>query len=365
MLNALILCAVLFGIPGSRAGLPRLAAKQAAVLGSALWALHPLWTSTCSYIVQRHALLATLFVLLGIWSWLLAQQHFAAGRRRSGWALALVSIIGFGTLAGLSKPNGFLLPLLLLALQLCSADSKGMAAVRRPEVLLLLGLPSLIIIGGLVLAGFADAPDNRPWTVAERLLTQPRVVTAYLGQLFLPGVYSGAGFLPTTFLSRRDCWIPLDTLFTGVAVCLAGGGTRTTPVGADCDERRIVLFRRPRSREHCAAARTVLRAPQLPSALLFWPIAVLCTKPGAALNWRRLGAVALLVLFALLTLARASLWGQPLLLSLTWARDLPDSARAQTYAAAMLIDAGQADLAIARLEPLLLSSSPRHSTPSP
>lgn len=353
VLNATVLYAVLLRL-GVLAGMREASARDASALAAAFWALHPLWVSTVLYVVQRHALLATLFVLLGIWTWLAAQQRFRDGRKRAGWLLALASVLGFGTLAGLSKPNGFLLPLLLLVLHWSFFCRTGKHAPRRPEVLLLLVLPSLIIIGGLLLAGFADPPEDRPWTLAERLLTQPRVIAAYLGQLFLPSVYSG-GVFADDFLVSRGLLNPPDTLFSlAFILALAGASlalSRRSPIWASA----FLFYLAGHVLESTVLPLELYfeHRNYLPAALLFWPFAVQLTKLGPALKWRCLGAVGLLVLLGLLTLARASLWGQPLQSALMWARDLPDSARAQTNAAAMLIDVGRADLAIELLTPQL------------
>lgn len=353
VLNALTLYVVLLRL-GILAGLREAAARDASALAAALWALHPLWVSTVLYVVQRHAMLATLFVLLGVWTWLAAQQRFCAGRNRAGWALALASVLGFGTLAGLSKPNGFLLPLLLLVLHWIFFCRTRKSTLRRPEVLALLVLPSLVIVGGLLLAGFADPPENRPWTIAERLLTQPRVIAAYLGQLFLPSVYSG-GVFADDFLASRGLLDPPETLYSLVFILALVGASlalsRRAPIWASA----ALFYLAGHVLESTVVPLELYfeHRNYLPATLLFWPFAVLLTKSGPALKWRRLGAVGLLVLLGLLTLARASLWGQPLQLALMWANDLPDSARAQTNAAAMLIDTGRADLAIERLTPQL------------
>lgn len=347
--NALLLVALLDRL-GARAGLDRRHALSAAVLAGAAWALHPLWVSSVLYIVQRHALLAASFVFGGLLLWLAAERAFEARRALRGWCLALAAIGACGLAAGLCKPNGFLLPVLALAVLPVGARPQASAG-RWPRRTLLL-LPAILLVAALAYAGLTgDAEGRRPWSIGERLLTQPRVLLDYLRLLLLPDAHS-AGVFADDYRVSTSAWQPATTL-PAAALVLAGA---------------IVALRWRRSPWACALLfflaghlleSTVLplelyfeHRNYLPAALLFWPLGIALTAPGAAPRWRLAGAAAGIGLLAGFTLMRAALWGDPLALALNWSRDYPHSARAQAHAVGELVARGHLDIALARLEPL-------------
>src|SRR5690606_11002090 len=116
-LNGLLLYATLAAL-GRRLSSDMVRVRTAALLAAALWLLHPLWASTVLYVVQRHAMLAAFFVMAGIRAWIASRNAFDQGRGTRGWLLAVLAVPVFGSLAGLAKANGFLLPLLLGVLEL-------------------------------------------------------------------------------------------------------------------------------------------------------------------------------------------------------------------------------------------------------
>ncbi|MGH8270729.1 MAG: hypothetical protein ACRESG_00205 [Gammaproteobacteria bacterium] len=87
------------------------------ILGAGMWLAHPLFVSTTLYVVQRMTILAALFVFAGLNCYVWGRARLVVGRRRSGYALMIVGIVG-GTFFGmLSKENAALLPLLALVLE--------------------------------------------------------------------------------------------------------------------------------------------------------------------------------------------------------------------------------------------------------
>jgi len=90
----------------------------------------------------------------------------------------------------------------------------------------------------------------------------------------------------------------------------------------------------------------------LPAMLLFWPLArSLCAwKISRGL---RIGiASGLLALCALITWQRTDLWGKPEQLAALWAKQNPDSSRAQAVAAISNLSAGRPASALAQLTPI-------------
>ncbi len=100
-------------------------------------------------------------------------------------------------LAFLCKENGALLPLLLLTMELVLFRLGGTAHTKH----LLATYFGLVGIALLVLAAYA----GRDFTLGERLLTQPRMRTLYMGQVLLPrpdwmGFYYGGVDVYTSHL---------------------------------------------------------------------------------------------------------------------------------------------------------------------
>ncbi|MCC6592250.1 MAG: tetratricopeptide repeat protein [Xanthomonadales bacterium] len=348
IVNAFLLVAVLDRL-GMRVGLHARHARSAAVLAGFLWALHPLWVSSVLYIVQRHALLAATFVLCGLRLWLAAEYAFESGRPRRGWLLAFVAMCGCGLAAGLSKPNGFLLPVLALAALPPLARAQVPAARRASRLLLV--LPATLLVAGLVYAGLSLDATGRPWTIGERLLTQPRVLLDYLHLLLLPDAYS-SGVFADHYRVSSSLWEPPATL-PAAALLVAGACAafrwRRSPWAI-----ALLFFLAGHLLESTVLPLELYfeHRNYLPAALLFWPAGIVLTAPGRWPRARWASGAALIALLACLTWMRASLWGDPLALALNWARDFPQSARAQAHAAGELSARGYDDLALARLQPL-------------
>ena len=152
------------------------------------WTASPFLSTTHLMVVQRMTGLAGFFTLLCLWLYATARDSYKAGSWRSNLQLALIA--GLGTLlAGLSKENGFLLPLFLLLLERLLVPDHGVrpAPLNRGFLAIVLGIPTAAIAGYLLYRGFAASGyQTRDFSMWERLLTQPRILFDYIRQLLLP-----------------------------------------------------------------------------------------------------------------------------------------------------------------------------------
>ncbi len=200
--------------------------RFAALLGAALWLLHPLFVSTTLYVVQREAMLPALFIVLGLLGYCGARGLAAQGRP-TGAVLCALSI-GICTILGtLSKANGALLPLLawiVEAIFLAPATPishartrRGFAAMRR----WVLVAPSILLFAFLAKTafdGFVNGlPAIRPWTLGERLLTESRILVDYLWLLWLPRPYT-AGLFNDSYVASTGLLSPPTTLLCLFAI---------------------------------------------------------------------------------------------------------------------------------------------------
>lgn len=183
-------------------------ARQAwllAVVAAGCWLLHPFLVSTTLYVVQRMAQLATLFVLAGIAGHLYGRS-LADTHRTRGYVVMTLSMGVFTVLATLSKENGALLPVLVGVLEITVLTASRLPALDRRWSALFLVAPALLI--GAFLAykalahGFFNVLAPRDFSVYERLLTQPRVLSEYLGNWFLPRIYTTGVFQDHVIASR-------------------------------------------------------------------------------------------------------------------------------------------------------------------
>jgi hypothetical protein len=160
----------------------------AACVIAMVWAAHPLQVSTVLYVVQRMEMLALTFVLSALLVYLHGRLRQQAGSVGWPWLLASAALAGLGLL---SKENAALFPVYTLALELTVlkfagrddgferrlAWAYGLATAAAAVVFFLVVLPPQLS---------PEAYAYRDFSLAERLLTQLRVLPLYLGQIILP-----------------------------------------------------------------------------------------------------------------------------------------------------------------------------------
>lgn len=330
----------------------------AALIATALWLFNPLWVSTVLYVVQRHAMLAATFVLAGARAWVGSRNAFENGRTGLGWTLAILAVPVFGTLAGLSKANGFLLPLLLAVLELTVLR---VYAPRGPSRIwagrLFVWLPSILLLGCLSWYAMQigmDSNHGRPWTLGQRLLTQPRALLQYLWDILIPKL-STIGVFTDGFTHSQSWREPLTTLPAVLAVIALGLTFWMLRKRAPVVAVALGFFLAGHILESSVVMLELYfeHRNYLPATLLFWPSVWYMTFPGRLYRWLTIALVAYATLMALTTAAQARLWGDPLALALVWAKENPESSRAQTHASHQERLAGRQSAADRRLSSLV------------
>jgi hypothetical protein len=305
-------------------------ADAAALLGAGLWALHPLFVSTTLYAVQREALLAGSFTLIGLLAWghglRLMQQ-----RSRAGAAWMLGGIGGGTLLATLCKANGALLPLLALVLAATVYRDVATSRLAKRWNWVLLVLPGGLICMYVVshLGQWSTPIPSRPWDIGQRVITEPRVLLDYLATLIVPRVLS-TGVYNDNYAWSTDLLHPATTLpalLAVLALLMTGFAIRGRhPVIA----ASLLFF----FVGHLLESTTIPlelyfeHRNYLPAMLLGWPLA----RSIVGSQWHvtvRVGiAAALLSLLAITTWQRASLWADQPRMAGLWAATNPSSSRA-------------------------------------
>ena len=162
-----------------------------ALLATTLWAANPIQTQAITYVIQRMASLATLFYLAGVFGYLQAR---GAEQRRTKILWYVGCLVGFLLAVG-SKENAILLPLALGLIEIVFYQDLGrLKANKRFIRTVVLSVVAVIVVGLALFALFKGSPidyfqrryADRPFSLGQRLLTEPRVLVLYLSQLFYP-----------------------------------------------------------------------------------------------------------------------------------------------------------------------------------
>ncbi|MDI3260686.1 MAG: hypothetical protein QJR02_13450 [Sinobacteraceae bacterium] len=194
-------------------------AAVGALLCTALWGLHPIQVSTVLYAVQRMTELSAGFTLLGLIAFVHGRTlAFTQAWRGYAWMVCGIGVCG--VLAVLSKETGGLLPVYGLCLEYLLLRRATDAPPRwRIGVVVLLWMPVLALVTYLtwhwpqILRSYA----MRDFTPAQRLLTEGRVLAAYLHELLLPRLASG-GIFGDDFLPSQNLWTPDSTAWSWLLV---------------------------------------------------------------------------------------------------------------------------------------------------
>ena len=189
-----------------------------ALLTTALWLLHPMQLSTVLYVVQRMTLLSALFTLTGLWAYLRCRDGIAGRHDPRAYLKFMAPLAISLILAILSKESGILLLLYIIVIEkTLFSNSAGL----KNGFLLVLSLPLLALLVYL-LADFGRimaSYDFRPFSMFERLLTQPSVLLVYLKHILLP-VYGSFGLFHDDFPISTGLLTPPYTLVSIAALIL-------------------------------------------------------------------------------------------------------------------------------------------------
>jgi len=165
-------------------------ASSIALLSAVLWAINPVQIQAITYIVQRMASMAAMFYVLGIYCYLKARVEKKEDRQRAiqFYLGCLASFIG----AVLSKENAVMLPVSLGLIEIVFfRDIRVLIRDKKIIYIVAATLALVVVLSVAFIATdgfgrFSRGYASRPFTMLERLLTQPRILILYLSQLFYP-----------------------------------------------------------------------------------------------------------------------------------------------------------------------------------
>jgi protein O-mannosyl-transferase len=189
-----------------------------AVAVAAAWSLHPINLTPVLLVIQRMTSLSALFVLAALVLYLYGRK---AGNARGLFAIALGLVVCWPA-AVLSKETGLLLPVYIVLCEWLVLGTFRSVPARRKWVatVIVAGLFAVVCWAewGFITAGYSV----REFGLAERLMTEARVLWFYLGQLVLPTPDAFALFHDDIVISHGPL-TPPETL-AAIAAWLAAIG---------------------------------------------------------------------------------------------------------------------------------------------
>ncbi len=345
-------------------------AELIALIAAIVWLLHPIHVSTVLYVVQRMTELSVLFVLLGIYGYLLGRRKMFQGGRY-GLVWMTMALVVCTTLAVLSKENGVLLPLFILLIEWILLADQPVTKYFIWWKRLVLYLP-LLVLSAYLLAGIpgyiSGAYQLREFDMQGRLLTQLHALLDYTYKIILP-VTADFGLYHDDFPLANSMFEPGPAL--GMLLLLM------MLVAAVWARRRHKLLAFGLLWFLCGHS---LESSFLPLELYFEhrnyvpSIGLVLVMIWLALQiydrvslpkvraWLRLCGLMFVFGVASTTLVQAGIWGSEARLTLQWAEQQPNSKRAQASAADMMFRLDDFDAAVPYVEQLVLIA-PNDPTP--
>ena len=160
-----------------------------ALLSTILWAVNPIQTQAITYIVQRMASMAGMFYIISMYLYVKGRTATQTPSKIILFFLCAISIL----LALGSKENAIMIPATLFLYDCLLIQGISRERVKKQLKILLVGVILAIIIC-VIYFTFSDATlfsffglyENRPFTLWERLMTQPRLIIFYISLLLYP-----------------------------------------------------------------------------------------------------------------------------------------------------------------------------------
>lgn len=305
---------------------------------AALWLVLPIQVSTSLIAIQRMAGLSAFFVFAGLVVYLKGLSIQAIHPFRG----VLVQATGLGLFtmfAMFSKENGVLLPVFAWVLEV-TLLARCDAVIRwRKTRLSIVSAALLVILGYLAYTTLRSDTSylSRPFTLAERLMTEPQILSEYLRLAFLPRVFAFSPF--------HDDYTPISSLGASPVALESAIAWTVLLVAVPALRRRFpmpafaVLWFLSGHLVESTVVGLELYYEHRNYVALFGPCLALAWLAGKlSLRYPRAAPTAFVTyvaLQALVLIQVTSLWGDRLLAAEMWYAHNPTSSRAAANLAAI------------------------------
>lgn len=165
-------------------------AQSIAIIATSLWAVHPIHVQAITFIVQRATSLSALFSIISLYTYILARENDDPRKSNIFYIFCFISFL----LAIGSKENALLIPVALTLIEIIFLHQIPLQTRWNNRTFWLSAvaviLISLFCIFCVVFPGGFSLNildySERTFTLAERILTEPRVLIFYLSQIAYP-----------------------------------------------------------------------------------------------------------------------------------------------------------------------------------
>ncbi len=323
-----------------------------ALFATAMWLLHPIQTSTTLYVIQRMAQLSAFFVLLGLIFFIHGRLKLSQNpKKKSAYSWMIIGICACTPLAILSKENGILLPLYILAIEFTLFSHTHRTRALHILLTLLCASPLLVlaIYFWTNLDGYHSQYGNRAFTMYERLITEPRVLIDYLKIIFIP-TPTDFGLYHDAYPASKNLTSPPATLFSIVLLLTLFIISIIYRKKYPLASFGVLFF----------LAAHALESTFLPLELYFehrnylaiiGPVLVTCavllflrerlTDTHLKKMFIPTSGILISLLLSANTHHQVDLWSKPFISTFVWEQERPDSKRAKYDAASILAQQGQ------------------------
>ena len=308
-----------------------------AAVAAAIWLLHPINLTSVLYVVQRMNSLSAMFSLI-------AMICYCAGRRRleidraGAWWLIGAGVPLFIALGMLCKENAVLTLPLIALIEACFFRLRTSA--RRDRTTLIAYFALTVFVPAIVAMTYLVAnPDflggrfaGRPFTLAERLLTEARVLWFYLSLMLVPklnqfGLYHDDFSLSTSLIDPISTAAAIGGIAFALAlavVSLKRWPMLTFAIGwyliAHVLESSVIALELVHEHRNYIPSIGVVFALSYAVAVLF--------QQRIAVRLQQTVVALIIVLCASMTFLRAGDWSDPVTLAVVEAERHPNSLRA-------------------------------------
>lgn len=313
-----------------------------ALVASAIWLLHPYFVSTTLYVVQRMAQLATLFSLVGIVGYLKYRLYVSTKPIKAYVGMTL--FLGLSTvLATYSKENGALLPFLILIIEFCNPNKKNNPVWQWRAVFLWLPSIAMLVLLSKYVTFAEDPWPNRNFNMIERLYSESRILCEYLFNLIIPQIEL-RGLYQDAFVVSKNIFNPITTFYSIVFLILLLLSALILKRRYPLYALAVLFFLTAHLMESTVIGLELYfeHRNYLAAAFLFLPIAnglfLLKNKIDEKLVVLVVGLI--LSTLSFFTYERVKLWSNTENLEMYWAKNSPNSPRAQSSIARLYFENG-------------------------
>lgn len=251
-------------------------AYSIALLATLFWAINPVQVTAVTYIVQRMASMVALFYIMSMYFYLKFRTSLRPAISITFIILSVVSaFLAIGT-----KENAVMLPVSILLYDIFFIQGISKETIKKNAKIII--IPAAVIAAGFLISydfsSIVKDYEFRPFTMQERLLTEPRVIIFYISLLFYP-LTSRLTLIHDIAVSKSlfDPWTTIAAIlviFLVVIICIFKA--KKWPLISYC----ILFFFMNHFIEGSFLSLELIfeHRNYLPSMLLFIPFAILLVK---------------------------------------------------------------------------------------